>query len=143
MSKRTIIAPESKKQRMAEIYPDSEPKETETAAHRRALQKYEEKQQFLYPVERIAQDKLVIRKTKFPGADEAYPDVTQSLFRFVDKFYPHAKGGPLWVDEPRNEKEIYRAYERHKVMKKLGLRHLVVEKDSTYEHLLEQLGESL
>lgn len=141
--KRTIIAPESKTMSRTDISEDREQISVDLASHRRSLQKYEEKQQWLYPIERIAQDKLFIRQVKFPGSDEAYPEVTQALFRFVSKYYPYAKGGPLYVDEPKNEKEVYRAYERQKVIKKLGFRHLIVEHDTTYEHLLEQLGEPL
>jgi len=142
MAKKTIVAPESKQQKVTEVGEGIQvTRDTMSAAHRRALQKYESKQEFIYPVERIAGHKLFIRNTKFPGADSAYPEVQYALYRFVDKFYPYALGGPLYVDEPKNEQESYRAYEKHKVMLKLGLRHIVVEKDSTYEHLLEQLGE--
>lgn len=143
MQKRTVYAPESKHTKQVEIDGTKAPSVVEPAAHRRALQKYESKQQFVNLVERIVQDKTVILKVKFPGSDEAYPDPTQALFRFVTKFYPYAKGGPIYVDEPINEQEVYRAYERTKVMRKLKIRHLIVEKDSTYEHLLEQLGAQL
>lgn len=110
-------------------------------AHRRALAKYESKKVYLYPIERLTQGSVVIRQVKFPGADTAYPDVTQALFRFVSAYYPYAVGGPLYVDEPRNEKEVYRAYERQKVLKKLNLRHVILDKDTSYEDLLEQLGQ--
>src|SRR6266404_3352595 len=113
MNKKTIVAPESNKHKQVEIHENME-RTVEPASHRRALEKFETKQQWLYPIERIAQDKLVILKVKFPGADEAYPNVTEALFRFVTRVYPNAKGGPLYVDEPVNEKEVYRAYERHK-----------------------------
>lgn len=111
------------------------------AANRRALEKFDAKQEYRYPIERITQDKIVIRNVKFPGADEAYSMPHQALMRFVSAYYPNAKGGPLYVDEPKNETEVHRAYERHKVMIQLKLRHVILEKDSTYEHLLEQLGE--
>lgn len=112
----------------------------ESISHRRALAKFDSKKQFIYPLERITQGTVVIRQVKFPGADAAYPDVTHALYRFVSSYYPYAQGGPLYVDEPKNEKEVFRAYERQKVMKKLGLRHVIIDKDTTYEDLLEQLG---
>ncbi len=142
MNKRTIVAPESKTQKMVEVSEDVQPsRDIMTASHRKALARYEYKKEFLYPVEKIAQDNVCIMNVKFPGADEAYPQVHEALFRFVSKLFPNAKGGPLYVDQPKNEKEVYRAYERHKVMIKLKLRHIIAEKDSSYEHLLEQLEE--
>ncbi len=143
-NKRSIIAPEAKFQKRIEIGEENEHSlnmDKMTPSHRQALQKYEAKKEFLYPVERIAQDHVCIMNVKFPGADEAYPQPQEALFRFVSKVFPNAKGGPLYVDHPRNEREIYRAYERHKIMAKLKLRHIVAEKDSSYEDLLEQLEE--
>lgn len=145
--KKTIIAVESKTTKRVDIDSNDqdaiahEQARLAVAANRRALQKYDLKQQFLYPIERITMDKLTLRYVKFPGADEAYPNVQDARMRFCTTFYPNALGGPLYVDEPRNEVDTYRAYERNKVMKKLGHRHLILEKDTTYEMLLEQLGE--
>jgi hypothetical protein len=147
MKQKTIIAPESKTKK-AEIH-ESEDSQTDAplayqrlASHRRALQRYEAKRQFTSPVEELAQNiSGMVGNVKFPGADEAYPLDTQALFRFCSKVYPNAVGGPLYVDYPKNEVEIYRAYERTKVMKKLKIRHVIIESDSTLEHLLEQLGE--
>ncbi len=135
-----LVAPESKK-KIVDLEEKESMPDLMTPAHRNALRKWDEKQEFLYPLERITQSKLCFRKEKFPGADDVYPEPHQALYRFVSKFYPNAVGGPLYVDEPQNELEIHRAYERQKVMKKLKLRYLIVEKDSTYDMLLEQLGE--
>ena len=146
MSKRTITAPEAKHTK--QILIDSEESreittDKLTSAHRKALQRYESKKEFLYPVERIAQDHVCIMNVKFPGADEAYPEPQNALFRFVSKLFPNAKGGPLYVDQPKNDREVYRAYERHKVMAKLNLRHIISEKDSSYEDLLGQLQDCM
>lgn len=144
--KRTIIAPEAKAQsRRVDVYAQEEADaasiRNKLNHHKRALQNYDAKQEFLYPIERIAQSKIVERNIKFKGADEAYPRMDQFRMRFCDCYYPNAKGGSLYVDMPKNETEAHRAYERHKVMVKLGLRHVILERDTTYEHLLEQLGE--
>lgn len=111
------------------------------ARHRAALYALDKKQEYLYPVDMLAQDKLVIRNVKYPGSEFDYPDDLNALFRFVSKEYPNAKGGPLYVDEPKNVVEVHRAYERHEKMKQRNLRHVVIEHDSTLEHLLDQLGE--
>jgi hypothetical protein len=138
-----IVAPESSKVREVSLR-DAETGHEQSdllKAHKRALQHYENKKQLLYPLEKIAQDTLVIRNVKYPGADEDYPLEQHALFRFVSKLYPNAVGGPLYVDEPRNDVEVHRAYERHERMKLKKIRHVVVERDTSYEHLLEQLGE--
>lgn len=147
MSKKTIVAPESKVKTVTiEQEQDQEPDTNQAydrlSAHRRALQKYEQKQQLTNPIEELAQNiHGVVGNVKFPGADEAFPLAHQGLLRFCSKVYPYAKGGALYVDYPKNEVESYRAWERNKVMKKLKLRHVVVEKDSSLIDLLEQLGE--
>lgn len=139
-----LIAPEASKQKDTELmvpsYEDQDIKK-KIDSNKRELAKYETKSQYLYPVERLAQDKLTILNVKYPGSDEDYPHVQDVLFRFVNKVYPNAKGGPLYVDEPRNEVQVHRAYERHEKMKKRKLRHVIMERDTDYSHLLEQLGE--
>lgn len=141
MSKRTVMAPEAKYEKKVDLQEQDEDVRVKIAANKRALQTYENKKQLLYPIEKIAQDKLIILNVKYPGADEDYPHVQHALFRFVSKVFPNAVGGPLYVDEPRNPNEIHRAYDRHEKMKERNLRHVVVEKDTTFEHMLEQLGE--
>lgn len=144
MKQRHIIAPEASKLK-EQVLAESSPQDVDTsvaiAKHRRNLAKFETKEQLLYPVEKIAQDKLLIMNIKYPGADEDFPFIQDVLMRFVTKVYPNAKGGALYVDEPRNETQSWRAWERHKKMKVRGLRHLVVEQDTEYFSLLEQLGE--
>lgn len=144
MKRRTIIAPEATKTKKAEMIQEVEDYSDirgKVAAHKRALLSYDAKQQFLYPIERVTLDHTVIRNVKYPGADQDYPEDQHALFRFVSKYYPNAQGGPLYVDEPRNENEIYRAHERQAKMKARKLRHVVVDSDSTYEDLMMQLGE--
>ena len=142
MNKKTIVAHESKvKLRVDVIEGEAAPQGVETPSFRRALQKFDNPKQYIYPLERITQGSVVIRNVKFPGADEAYPLVQDALYRFVSSYYPYALGGPLYVDEPKNEKEIDRAYKRQKVMRSLKHRYVIVEKDTNYEHLLQQLGE--
>lgn len=145
MKQKTIVAPEAKQAKRVDVHSHSDEEAQDirdrVAAHKRALQTYESKQQYIYPLERLTQDKTVLRNIKFPGADDVYPGSHQALMRFCSSYYPNAKCGPLYVDEPKNEVELDRAYQRHKVMRKLKIKHVVLERDTTFEHLLEQLGE--
>ena len=144
--KKKIVAPEAVhlENKEIEVFEQTENHKLineKISANKRALQKYESKREYLYPLERIVQDRLVIRNVKYPGADEDFPHSHQALCRFVTMFYPNAKGGGLYVDEPLHEQQRLRAYDRQKKMKARKLRHLVLERNSTYEELLEQLGE--
>lgn len=141
MTKKTIISPESKVKRVDIIEGETTTQAPMTASFRRALERFDNPKQYIYPLEKITRGSVVIRQVKFPGADEAYPLVQDALYRFVSSYYPHAEGGPLYVDEPKNETEVHRAYQRQKIMRKLKHRYVIVEKDTSYEHLLEQLGE--
>lgn len=146
--KRTIHAPQASKiaNKSTELLMEMENHQEineKISAHKRNLQKYESKKEFLYPLERVvghAQNHCE-RNVKYPGADEDYPHVQDALSRFCTKVYPAAKGGPLYVDEPMHEKQMVRAYDRHEKMKKRKIRHIVVEPNSTYHDLMEQLGE--
>lgn len=77
---------------------------------------------------------------KWPGANAMVPDGVSMDFKFVDKYYPLAKGGPLLVDEPTNDPKIVElCYEKQRVLKKLGFRHIVIEEDATLYDVMEQL----
>lgn len=144
MTKKTITAPQINKQ--VEVSTVSEEEyllaHRSTVSHKRALQKYDRKRQFTNIVEELAQNiSGMVGNVKFPGADEVYPHPTQAMMRFCSKYFPYAKGGPLYVDYVRTELETFRAFEKHKVLKKLKIRHVVVEKDTSFVNLLEQLEE--
>jgi len=95
--------------------------------------------EFVSLAEKIAQDSTVLINWKFKDAAEYYPN--HPTMRTVRKYYMYAKGGPLLVDEPRDPKDVFMCFEKQKLLKKLGYRHIVVERDSTIGDLLEQLGE--
>ena len=141
MNKKTFISPESKVKRVDIVEGEIPTEAPMKPSFRRALEKFDHPREFIYPLEKITRGSVVIRQVKFPGADEAYPLVQDALCRFVSSYYPYAEGGPLYVDEPKNPTEVDRAYRRQKIMRKLKHRYVIVEKDTTYEHLLEQLGE--
>lgn len=155
-AKRVLIAPEAKSQkRITTLDPDTQtdPKDHNTPATRRALASVDRRQKFVTLSDQIAKEVLFFRNYKWPGANRAYPDDIDCDMRFVTKYYPHTDGGkPLYVDEPMTEREMVKAYEKQKVLKKLGMRHLVIDPThldsegksipgSTLSDCLEQLGE--
>lgn len=148
MSKKTIVAPEAKFENQRTELDESdlsvveaESKTQADARHRNAMRKFEIRKRFISLAAQIAEDNLFITNVKYPGADKTYPDPKDADFRYVNKMYPNAKGGPLYVDEPITERDMLRSYARQKIIKKLGLRYIVIEKDSTLEDCWVQLGE--
>jgi hypothetical protein len=140
--KKVVIAPEASKAelRVSEVKDNQVQSGDEmTPAHRTALRKAEMRQQFNTLADQIAEHCLYFRNWKFHGADQVFPKDPEA--RFVTKMYPYAKGGMLLVDEPRTEKQMLQAYERHKFFNKKKIRHIVIEADSSLYDLLEQLGE--
>lgn len=61
------------------------------------------------------------------------------LMRTVDKHYPYAVGGPLFVDEPVTKEEVALCEIKRKAMVSEGLRYLVVTKDTTEADARAQL----
>lgn len=149
MSKRTIVAPESTKRPLSEFSVGeihSHPLDQDTPEHKRAILKAELRQKFITLADQVAEHVLYFRNYKYKGADKAYPDSLHALQRFTTKCYPYAKGGLLLVDEPKNAREEKLAFEKQKVLKELGFRHIVISeydatKQVTLHDLMEQLGE--
>jgi len=67
-------------------------------------------------------------KSVFPNDFEMY---------HVDKFYPNADGGPLFIDEERYNYESRKLELKEKEMKKAGLRYLIIKKGMTEQDILE------
>ena len=93
---------------------------------------------------RTVADKLAgdreIRKNKIIDAIRVqYPD--KAYLWHIEKYYPYAEGGPLYIDEPVKEWELQECAEKVPLMKKLGLRYVVLKPHMTMFEALEQLGE--
>lgn len=73
----------------------------------------------------------------WPGCKQAFPN--NLLMQHVDKFYPMAEGGPLFIDEV--EAADNRNFEvKKEVMKKLGHRYLVIKPNMTLLEAFEALA---
>lgn len=107
--------------------------------HKRLIERSENLNKFVDLSNTLAESSFYHRNWKWIGADQHYPN--HPLMRTVAKYFPHAKGGPLYIDEPVLKEDIDACYIKQKVMKKLGYRYVVREPDSTLEHMLQQLGD--
>ena len=89
--------------------------------------------------ERIAFHRLYERNKHVGFLKEAHP--TRPYLWTVDLYFPYAKGGPLWIDEPCLSPDVIDSEERKKVMEKMGLRFLIVKPKMTYEDCMTELLE--
>lgn len=156
MAKRTIIAPQASRELRVTQVGDTDPTplDQETPEHKRALNRFEERKELVTTADMVAGNPLYFRNYKWDVTNKAFPEDIDAALRFVTKFYPFTKAGkPLLVDEPRTEREVILCYEKQKIIKKLGLRYVVIEPfrstldgaapipASTLSDCLEQLGE--
>lgn len=107
--------------------------------HQRKIKKVDDRKKFKDLGDKLAQSTIYFRNRSWPNAKDYFDEMTD--YCYVDKYYPYAEGGGLWVDEPRDEIEKKMDYEKHEVMRKLGLRHVVIEENSRLDELLMELGE--
>lgn len=86
--------------------------------------------------DRLAQDKFHYINYYVPGAERFFEGRELEKFRRVGKHYPHAKGGPLYIDEPRFQSEKDICAKKAEVMKTLGLRYIIVDRDFTEDEII-------
>lgn len=155
MAKRKILAPQATQieNRISTIdeVAGPPPKDQDSPEHRRALARHEDRKKFVTIGDQIARETLYLRNYRWPESSKYFPDDIDAHLRFVTKYYPHAEGGPLFVDEPTNHREIVESYKKQKLLRKCGFRAIVVEPQhytpegrlapgSTMAECLEQLG---
>lgn len=105
-------------------------KAEKSSAQERKIQAIAKKSRQLETVaEKIAEDKFCQRNHIWPGARQAFP--FNSKMHYVDKFYPYAEGGPLFVDEPTRLSDLKQYELKAEAMKKLGHRYLVIKPGMT------------
>lgn len=162
MAHRKIIAPQAAAELKNTSIGDGvlpTPQDDNPPAHRAALKSVERRQDrnpehFSSLSDRVAGEKLYIRNWAWPGGMREFPESVDAPMRFVTKYYPYTEAGkPLCVEEPRNERQMLQAYEKQKLLKKMGFRCIVIEsgivnpdtgkvlKETCLADCLEQLGE--
>ena len=87
----------------------------------------------------VAQDVVYVRNTRFPNGYLHFP--VEPLMRTVDKFFPQAVDGPLYIDEPVSKREIADCKRKAAAMKLEKLRYAYIAPEMTLEDILKQLEE--
>lgn len=88
--------------------------------------------------ERIAQDKLFYRNHVYQGAKNAFP--FHLALQMVDKYFPYAEGGPLYIDEPGRTADLDFYKEKVAAMKTLGHRYVLIKPGMTEMDIMEELA---
>lgn len=74
--------------------------------------------------EKIANDTLFYRNHYYPGGKESFAN--NKALQTVDKYFPYAEGGPLFVDELSRLDSVKNYEAKKEVMKKLGHRYVAI-----------------
>jgi len=122
--------------------PDAEEKKEESAKNsargKRIKAAAERSREFRSLAEHLAQSKLYYVNHIWPGAKEAFP--FHPDLRMVDRYFPYAEGGPLFIDEPQRSDNLEEYKPKVEAMKKLGHRYLLLKPGMTELEAVEALA---
>lgn len=79
----------------------------------------------------VAQDTVYMSHTRWTNADKHFPH--DPLLRTVDRYFPHAVGGPLHVDQPTTAQDVENCKRKAEAMKSEGLRYCYVPPSTDVE----------
>lgn len=93
--------------------------------------------QYSSRAEKLAKDSLYYRNHYYAGGKQIFPD--QPNLQTVDKYFPYAEGGPLFIDE-LSLMDDKKAFElKTAKMKELGHRYIAIDPKMTDQDILERL----
>lgn len=94
--------------------------------------------QFLSLAEKIANDQLYYRNYYYPGGRESFPEHKQ--LQCVDKYFPYAEGGPLFIDEVSRTDDVKMIEAKEKRMQTLGHRYVAILPGMTELDIRERIS---
>jgi hypothetical protein len=86
--------------------------------------------------QQVAQDSFFYVNHYYPGGRENFGDIAHQT---VDKYFPYALGGPLFIDEPQNERDENICEEKKAIMEKLGHRYIIIKRGMSEIDIMELL----
>lgn len=93
--------------------------------------------QFKSLAEKIARDQLFYRNHYYPGGREAFAFNIRGAT--VDKYFPYAEGGPLFIDEVLRTEDQELFKKKTEIMKSLGHRYVAIMPGMTELDITERL----
>lgn len=94
--------------------------------------------QFMSLAEKIANDQLYYRNYYYPGGRESFPE--QKALQYVDKFFPYAEGGPLFIDEVSRTDDMEKVTLKEQRMQTLGHRYVAILPGMTELDIRERIA---
>lgn len=130
---RTIENQEALKQQLKpqDFFDDQLVEKKKTADRYRPIQEFQSR------AEEIAKSTIYYRNYYYTKEHFKHDE----SLRRVDKYFPHASGGPLYVDEPSGPSDFNRTKIKESLMKEIKFRYLIIEENDTLFDLLQKLGE--
>jgi hypothetical protein len=106
----------------------------------RMLRVAEKRNALVTLADQIARNKTVVYKSyPYPGGAKHFPN--EPKLTIVSLYYPHAEGGPLFIDEPMFSHEVESCKRKSVAMTALGHRYCFIGREATIEDVVAQLGE--
>lgn len=102
-----------------------EPESEERTKQKRIAQIQTKREKFTKTVDIVADSELHYRNHKIPKSSENFP--IDYRMQFADLYYPYAKGGPLYIDQPSNPHDValcerkFKRLEKHEGFREYGL----------------------
>jgi hypothetical protein len=88
-------------------------------------------QEFTTLAEKLAHTTICVRNVTVPQFVEAFPG--RFMNWCVSQMFPHAKGGPLYVDNAYYEYDVEQCRRKAAIMRKAGMRYVWLEDNDTVE----------
>lgn len=95
---------------------------------------------FLGLAAKLAQDTQYTGNWRIPNALKHFP--TDPILRTVEKYFPYAVGGPIYIDEPTDDVELEQCQKKAIALHEEGMRYFIITREmhDMEEHdALEQL----
>lgn len=94
-------------------------------------------EQYLGLAAQVAESTIYCGNWKFKNAEKHFPH--DPLLRTVDKFFPYAKGGALFVDEPRSKRDEEHCQRKAKAIHEEGQRYVYLLSEMNLDEAMQQL----
>lgn len=134
------VSTPSKRARAAERAFD-DPRTEKDTSHPRVTPQGDIKTGLVLVQDQLANDFMCYRNEQVQVLKEQFPYDRE--MHYVDRFYPHAKGGPLYLDSPQMKHEEKRCEKKAHVMLEAGLRYAFVLPTDYLEDVLERIADGV
>lgn len=91
-----------------------------------AIKEIQTRRKYHNTASQVAESDFYKKNYMYDGGKKTFPDNPELWY--VNKFFPYAKQGPLFVDEPKNDIEETMCDKKRSVVEKNGHKYLIIKK---------------